>query len=363
MCAVSPKAYEIGAGKFKPNNFVGTGPYKLTNFGTDSLRLDVFDKYWGEKPANKGINVQIQTSPVNLFNAFRTKAVDVAYLSMEPDQIRSLEESGKKGDLQAISAQSSVVSYMVLNRNQKPLDKPEVRSAIASIIDRPLIMQRVLYGQADPLYSMIPATFNVSQPLFKDKYGDGNFEQAKQLLTAAGFSKENPAKIQVWYPSSSPTRSLAAQTIKSLADTKMDGIIQFEVVAVEAATFFKEISQGSYPAAMLDWYPDFLDPDNYVQPFLSCQKGSEAKGCEDGGSQTQGSFYYSEAINKLIDQQRKELNPEARKKIFADIQTQVATDVPYVPLWQNKDYVFAQTGVSNVQLDPTQNLIYKTIKK
>ncbi|QSJ16610.1 peptide ABC transporter substrate-binding protein [Nostoc sp. UHCC 0702] len=363
VCAVSPKAYEIGAGKFKPNNFVGTGPYKLINFGTDSLRLDVFDKYWGEKPANKGINVQIQTSPVNLFNAFRTKAVDVAYLSMEPDQIRSLEESGKKGDLQAISAQSSVVSYMVLNRNQKPLDKPEVRSAIASIIDRPLIMQRVLYGQADPLYSMIPTTFNVSQPLFKDKYGDANFEQAKQLLTAAGFSKENPAKIQVWYPSSSPTRSLAAQTIKSLADTKMDGIIQFEVVAVEAATFFKQISQGTYPAAMLDWYPDFLDPDNYVQPFLSCQKGSEAKGCEDGGSQTQGSFYYSEAINKLIDQQRKELNPEARKKIFADIQTQVATDVPYVPLWQNKDYVFAQTGVSNVQLDPTQNLIYKTIKK
>ncbi|BAZ52193.1 extracellular solute-binding protein [Nostoc sp. NIES-4103] len=363
ICAVSPKAYEIGAGKFQPNIFVGTGPYKLAEFGTDSLRFDVFDQYWGEKPVNKGINLQIQTSPVNLFNAFRTKAVDVAYLSMEPDQIRSLEESGKKGELQAISAQSSVVSYMALNRNQKPLDKLEVRSAIASIIDRPLIMQRVLYGQADALYSMIPTTFNVSQPLFKDKYGDANFDRAKQLLTAAGFSKENPAKIPLWYPSSSPTRSLAAQTIKSLADTKMDGIIQFETIAVEAPTFFKDIAKGLYPASMLDWYPDFLDPDNYVQPFLSCEKGSAAKGCEDGGSQTQGSFYYNETVNQLIDQQRQELNPETRKKIFADIQTQVATDVPYVPLWQNKDYVFAQTGVSNVQLNPTQILVYKTIKK
>ncbi|MBH8577942.1 peptide ABC transporter substrate-binding protein [Nostocaceae cyanobacterium CENA369] len=363
VCALSPKAYEIGAGKFKPNIFVGTGAYKLGSYGTDSLRLDVFDKYWGEKPANKGVNVQIQTSPVNLFNAFRTGAVDAAYLSLEPDQIRSLEDGGKKGDWQAISAQGSVVSYLVLNRNQKPLDKPEVRAAIAAIVDRPLIMQRVLYGQADPLYSMIPTTFDVSQPLFKDKYGDGNFDKAKQILTGAGFSKENPAKIQVWYPSSSPTRSLAAQTLKSLVDTKMDGIIQFEVTTVEGPTFFKDISRGLYPAALLDWYPDFLDPDNYVQPFLSCQKGSVAKGCEDGGSQTQGSFYYSEAVNKLIDQQRKELNPEARKKIFAEIQTQVATDVPYVPLWQNKDYVFAQKGVSNVQLDPTQNLIYKKIKK
>ncbi|MFN6501128.1 MAG: ABC transporter substrate-binding protein [Nostoc sp. DedQUE01] len=363
VCAVSPKAYEVGAGKFKPNIFVGTGPYKLAQYGTDSLRFDTFDKYWGEKPVNNGVNVQIQTSPVNLFNAFRTGAVDVAYLSLQPDQTRSLEEGGKKGDWQAIAAQGSVVSYMVLNRNQKPLDKAEVRQAIASIVDRPLINERVLLGQADPLYSMIPTTFNVSQPLFKDKYGDANFNQAKQLLTTAGFSKQNPAKVQIWYPSSSPTRSLAAQTLKSLVDAKMDGILQFEVSVAEGPAFFKDISRGLYPAALLDWYPDFLDPDNYVQPFLYCDKGSVAKGCEDGASQTQGSFYYSEVMNKLIDQQRKELNPQTRQKIFTDIQNQVNTDVPYVPLWQNKDYVFARNGVSNVQLNPTQILVYQTIKK
>jgi peptide/nickel transport system substrate-binding protein len=363
VCPVSPKAYELGAGKFKPETFVGTGPYKLAAYGTDSLRLDVFDKYWGEKPANKGINVQIQTSPVNLFNAFRTGAIDVAYLSLQPDQIRSLEEGAKKGDWQAISAQGSVVSYMVLNRNQKPLDKPEVRQAIASLIDRPLLNQRVLFNQADALYSMIPTTFNVSQSLFKDKYGDANFDQAKQLLTTAGFSKDNPAKVEVWYPASSPTRSLVAQTLKSLVDQKMEGILLFEVKTVEGATFFKDIGKGLYPAALLDWYPDFLDPDNYVQPFLACQKGSVAKGCEDGGSQSQGSFYYNETVNKLIDQQRQEQNPQARKQIFTQIQEQVTKDVPYVPLWQNKDYVFARKGISNVQLDPTQNLLYKPIKK
>ncbi|MDZ8183448.1 MAG: ABC transporter substrate-binding protein [Nostoc sp. ChiSLP02] len=363
VCAVSPKAYEVGAGKFKPNIFVGTGPYKLAQYGTDSLRFDVFDKYWGEKPANKGVNVQIQTSPVNLFNAFRTGAIDIAYLSLQPDQTRSLEEGGKKGDWQAIAAQGNVVSYMVLNRNQKPLDKAEVRAAIASIVDRPLINERVLLGQADPLYSMIPATFNVSVPLFKDKYGDANFDRAKQLLTTAGFSKENPAKVQIWYPSSSPTRSLAAQTLKSLVDAKMDGILQFEVAVAEGPAFFKDISRGLYPAALLDWYPDFLDPDNYVQPFLYCDKGSVAKGCEDGGSQSQGSFYYNEAMNKLIDRQRQEQNPEARQKIFADIQNQVITDVPYVPLWQNKDYVFARNGISNVKLNPNQVLVYEEIKK
>jgi peptide/nickel transport system substrate-binding protein len=363
VCAVSPQAYEIGAGKFQPNTFIGTGPYKLVDYGTDSLKLDVFDKYWGEKPANEGINVQIQTSPVNLFNAFKTGAVDVAYLTLEPDQIKSLEEGSKNGDWQAISTESSVISYMVLNRNQKPLDQPEVRRAIASLIDRPLLNERVLYGQASPLYSIIPTTFNVSQPLFQEKYGDGKFEEAKKLLTDAGFSAENPAQLQIWYPASSPTRSLAAQTIKSLAETKMDGILQVEVKTVEGATFFKEISKGSYPIALSNWYPDFLDPDNYVQPFLACEKGSEATGCETGGSQIQGSFYYSERMNQLIDQQRKEQNLETRKQIFAEIQNIVLDEVPYVPLWQTKDFVFAQKGVSNIQLNPTQNLIYNTIKK
>ncbi|MBD2136574.1 peptide ABC transporter substrate-binding protein [Anabaena sp. FACHB-1237] len=363
VCAVSPQAYEIGAGKFKPNIFVGTGPYKLAEYGTDTIKFDVFDKYWGEKPVNKGVNLQIQSSPVNLFNAFKTGALDVAYLSFQPEQIRSLEEGGKKGEWQVISAQGSVITNIVLNRNQKPLDNVEVRKAIALLIDRPLLNERVLYGQADPLYSMIPATFNVSQPLFKEKYGDGKFEEAKKLLTSAGFSKEKPAKIEVWYPASSPTRSLAAQTLKSLADTKMDGVLQLEVKTVESATFFKEISKGLYSIALVDWYPDFLDPDNYIQPFLGCEKGSEAKGCEVGGSQSQGSFYYSTAMNKLIDQQRKEVNPEARKKIFAEIQTQIVNEVPYIPLWQNKDFIFAQKSLTNVNIDPTQNLIYKTIKK
>jgi len=363
-CPVSPKAYKIGVGKFEPNTFVGTGPYKLTQYGTDSVRLDVFDKYWGEKPGNKGINLQIYlNNGANLFNAFKTNAVDVAYLSLEPDQIRNLEQGAKTGGWQAISAQGSVTSYMVLNVRQKPLDNPVVRQAIASLVNRPLLNERVLYGQAEPLYSIVPTTFDVSQPVFKEAYGDANIEKAKQLLQQAGFSASNPLKLQMWYPSSSPTRRLAADLFKAYAQQQMAGILEFDVNTVEGATFFQDIAKGNYPIALLDWYPDFLDPDNYVQPFLQCTKGSEAKGCDDGGSQTQGLFYYSDRMNQLIDQQRKEQNPAARQKIYAEIQALLAKDVPLIPLWQSKDYVFAQKGVAGVAIDPTQVLPYQTMKK
>jgi peptide/nickel transport system substrate-binding protein len=177
-CAVSPKAYKIGKNQFEANTFVGTGPYKLTEYGTDRVKLTAFDRYWGAKPLNRGVNLQI----------FNGNSANL-----------SLEEGAKAGKWQSIAIDGSVTSYLILNVLQKPLDNPLVRQALAALIDRPTINERVLYGQGSPLYSILPSTFSVSEPVFKNAYGDGNITKAKQLLTQAGFSPQNPAKIQIWY--------------------------------------------------------------------------------------------------------------------------------------------------------------------
>ncbi len=362
-CAVSPKAYEIGAGKFKPNEFVGTGPYKLVKFSSESQQLDVFDKYWGEKPANQGVNVQVLTSSSNLFNTFRTRGVDIAYLTLEPEQIKRLKDGASTGKWQAIESQGSSTTYMIFNLKSKPFDNPSVRVAVAYMINRSLLNERALAGQGVPLYSMLPTTFDVYKPVFKEQYGDGDTAKAKQLLQQAGYSPTNPLYVQVWYPTSSAPRQLAATVLKAFAEQQLGGTLQFEVNNVDAATFFKNIPQGIYPTTLGNWYPDFLDPDNYVQPFLECTKGSPNSGCDDGASKTQGSFYYSSRVNQLIAQERKELNPQARKAIFAEIQDLVAKDVPYIPLWQDKEFAFSQKGVTGLTINPTQDFAFWTIKK
>ena len=363
MCAVSPKAYEIGEGKFKPDTFVGTGRYKLAKYGTDSLKFDVFDKYWGEKPVNQGIDLLLLSSSSNLFNTFRTGAIDVAYLSLDVDQFRSLDEGAKKGKWQEIAGESSTVSYMTLNMKSQPLDKLEVRQAIAAAMDRPLINDRVLRGQGQPLYSLIPTTFDVQKPIFKELYGDANTAKAKELLTKAGYSATNPFVLQIWYPSASTKRALVASTMEALAKLKMDGIMQVEINSVESPTLFQNIEKGIYPAVLVDWYADFFDADNYIQPFLDCATGSAAGGCEKGASQGQGSFYYSDRVNQLIDKQRKEPNPQTRKALFAEIQDILGQDVPFIPLWQDKDYTFAQNSITGVRLEPTQSFPFWFLKK
>ncbi len=361
-CAVSPDGYSIGQGEFKPNELVGTGPYKLTAFYSDSITLDVFEDYWGEKPANEGVDIQIYAgNSANLYNSFLTGAIDVAYQSFAPEQTLSLLDGAGEGSFKKMEGQGTVISYMSLNRNQPPLDKLEVRQAIASIMNRELIMERVTQGLSEPLYSMIPNAFTVSTPIFQEKYPDNNIELAKELLTGAGFTAQNPAVIEIWYPSTSRPRSGVASTLSAIAAQQLDGLIKFEPQGVESATAFSNLSQGTYQTFLGDWYPDFLDPDNYVHPFLSCANGNESQGCIEGGAQNQGSFFYSERVNELISQARESSDSDARTVAFAQIQTIMAQEVPYIPIWQTKEYAFAQNTIDGVAINPSQTFPFWTI--
>ncbi|CAD5923786.1 ABC transporter substrate-binding protein [Planktothrix agardhii] len=363
ITAVSPQFYEIGEGKFKPNEFVGTGPYKLKSLGIDVIRLDAFDQYWGEKPANRGVDIQRFSSSSNLFNAFRSSAVDIAYLSLNPDQISSLQKGAEAGNWQMISANGNTINYLLINVKSEPLNRIEVRQALAALINRSIINERVLQNQGEKLFSLIPTTFSDYKPTFYLKYGDGNIEKAKQLLTQAGYTPENPAIVELWYASNSSNKGFLGLTLKALADRDLGGLLKLQLNSVESTTAFKYLEEGIYPTFILDWYADFLDADNYIQPFLECSQGSVETGCVKGSSQYQGSFYYSDRMNQLIAQQRQEQNPETRKLIFQEIQELLAEDVPYIPLWQDKTYVFAQNGIDNIRLQLTQQLPFWTIKK
>ena len=363
-CAVSPQAYEIGEGKFIPDNLVGTGPYKLNNFSSDSVQLDVFENYWGEKPENKGIDLQIYpTNPANLFNAFRTQAVDVAYQSLTPEQVMQLQKDADSGQGQVIENPGTAIAFMALNVQTEFVKQKPVRQAIAYVMDRQLLNERILKGQGEPLYTMIPVAFEASQPVFKDRYGDNDKDAAKKLLQDAGFSPDNPATVEVWHSAGSVNSSQVAAILKSLAERDLDGMLQFVPDNIASAAFFKNLSQGLYQSTLSSWYPDFLDADNYIYPFLDCAKGSSEEGCQEGGSQSQGSFYYNEEVNQLIAQQTQESDPKKRLEIFAKIQKVLAEDVPYIPLWQTREYAFAQNNINGVTINPSQTFPFSTISR
>jgi peptide/nickel transport system substrate-binding protein len=368
MVAVSPTAYKdavgkdaAGNGKFKPTEFVGTGPYKLEKFENDTIQLTTFDKYWGEKPQNKGVILQFYPSGANLFNAFRTGTVDMTYQSLDPVQIEALEKQAKdEKSWQVFAGSGNGITYLTLNTKTPEFKNPKVRQAFAAMIDRDLLNQRVFRGQVEPLYTLIPNIFDVSQPVLKQTKTP---DQVKALLKEAGYSESKPLNLAFWHRSNVSSDVAAASTIKAAIERDYGTLVKVEPKSIESTTAYDNLDKGTYPIFMLDWSGDFYDPDNYIEPFLACEKGSVAQGCTEGETKNQGSFFYSDRANQLIQQSRQETDPAKRKKLFEDLQTIVAEEVPFIPLWQNKDYVFAQTNLQGVRLESTQQFSFASLTK
>jgi peptide/nickel transport system substrate-binding protein len=363
LCAISPKAYSIGKDKFNPKTFVGTGPYVLAEYGTDRIRLNPNPNYWGVKPKNSGFDIQIFGNSASLFNAIKTKAIDAAFQTLDPNQVAALQQSASKGDLTVIEGPGLGIHYLSVNIKSPPFDKPEIRQALAALIDRKLLAERVFLGQVSPLFSLIPALLPSSQPVFQERYGDGNLAKAAELIQKAGYSKTKPLKLDFWYRSNIGHNALAALIIKAIADERMDGLVQINLEGVESSTAYSNLDKGVYPIFMLDWSPDYIDPDGYIQPFLDCTDGSANEGCKDGESFYQGSFYYNDRANKLIAEARKTSDPKKRQKLYKDLQTILVTDVPFIPLWASKTYLFLQKNVQGGLLFPTSTIPFSLLEK
>ena len=67
--------------------------------------------------------------------------------------------------------------------------------------------------------------------------------------------------------------------------------------------------------------------------------------------------------NQLIEQSRQEQDTEKRQELFKKLQELIAQDVPYIPLWQTKDYAFAQNEIQGVIINPSQTFPFWTIKR
>jgi len=355
---VSPKAYTIGSGQFQPRTFVGTGPYQLINFGSDSLKLKRFPKYWGTPPASAQLDIQFLTSSANLYNALQTGAVDVAYQFLEPQQIKQLQA---QSDIQVVSSAGTGINYLTLNRNQPPLDKQEVRQALALVMPRQLLQERVFQNLVEPAFSMVPSSLAGYQPVFRVAGEPPPVLRAKELLTRAGVTPTQPARLDLWYRSNIPSHIQVVTTIKATIEREVP--VQLTLQPVDSTTAYQNLEKGIYPLFLLDWYPDFLDADNYLEPFMSCQKGTVAEGCLEGSSRTFGSFYYSPKANELIAQSRRTTNPAQRLVLLGELQKLMAADVPYIPLWQDRQFVFARPDVQGVRLEPTQTFPFWLLKK
>lgn len=358
---VSPTAYksnvlsgsESGATvltKYKTDTIVGTGPYKVTSYKEkESLTLEANPDYWGEKPKTKKVLIRLFDKSSALKLALQNKEVDVAYRALQPDDLNFFRnQSGFK----VVEGQGPGIRYLTFNVTSKPFDNVNMRKAVAAAIDRQAVTTEVLKGSGVPLSTMIPPNFaSASEPKWTDLYG-AKPDKAKvdQFLTAAGVPAGQKVDVDFWFSPThyGDTEAAVAQVIgRSLTDT---GRFNVKISNVEWAEYGNKRRAGEMPLFLMGWYPDYLDADDYLEPFSDPKVFDPAK-------------WEDPKMLDLVHAQQRELDNAKRATIMKQAQTYMAEQTPYVPIFQISQFAATTDKVSGVVLDPIQLLRLFLIQK
>ncbi|MDP8930194.1 MAG: ABC transporter substrate-binding protein [Actinomycetota bacterium] len=318
---------------------VGSGPYSLEQYQPgEQATLVANDAYDGpNEPSSPQIFVQYLSEPAALKTAVETGQVDVAWRTLSPTDLNDLE--GADG-VEVIEGEGSEFRYWVWQFATQAGGNKAIRQAVAQLIDREAIAQDAYDGTVAPSYSIVPPGFAGHKDSFQDKYGEPSVEAAQQILDDAGV--QTPVKLTLGYTPTHYGPNAVDEANELAAQLNQSGLFDVTTEDAEWEQYQTLYKENAYDLFILGWYPDILDADNYLSPFL-----------RDGGFYANN--YSSDEVNQLLDQELAETDPEAREEIIMQLQDIVAEDVPLIPSWNGENVAVASDRMEGVEetLDPT----------
>ncbi|MDN5892599.1 MAG: ABC transporter substrate-binding protein [Nocardioides sp.] len=311
---------------------VGSGPFKMEQYkdGQQAV-LTSSAEYDGPKaPESERVFVSYYQEPAQLKQAVENGEVDVAWRSLSPTDVNDLEGSDS---VDVVKGDGSEIRYWVFQLGTKTGAKKPIRQAAAQLIDRETIAEKAYAGTVDPLFSLVPPGFAGQQDTFSEKYGESNVQAAKSLLKDAGI--KTPVNLTLGYTPSHYGPNAVDEANEYAAQLEESGLFKVDIKSAEWTQYQNLYKEGAYDLFQLGWFPDFLDADNYLAPFVV-----------DGGFYANN--YSNPEANKLVAAEQAETDSAARDKLIEQLQTIVAEDVPVIPSWVGKNIAVAGPGMSGV---------------
>jgi peptide/nickel transport system substrate-binding protein len=323
----------------------GIGPYLINSWERDVEMDLVANPDYYAPPAYPHILVRYFADATAMRLALEAGDIDIATKSLTPSDYTDLEANP---DFNVITGPGAYIRYICFNATTEPFDNPIVRQAISLAIDRDPISQVVFQGTHENLYSMVPMGMSGHIDAFPER----DLDQARALLAEAGFDEGNPLVMDFWWTPShyGPTEGDVASSMKQALEET--GVIQVNLQSAEWATYTDYFGPGTMPTFLLGWYPDYLDPDNYLWSFA-----------HSDASEDLGIFYSNEEMDALLLAAQTETDPAVRTELYAEIQELWTTEAPTIPFTQGQLLVVAQPAVEGIILDPTMTNHYFTMMK
>lgn len=169
---------------------VGTGPYTLGQFSTQSVELTARDDYWGGEVAVPTLYYVSYNDNTALTTALANGEADWAQAFIPNVQSAYLDKDPEHNVYWAASGLG--VDALFLNTTTKPFDDPAFRQAVNLVVDRSRHQQIAREGGVPELTSVTGLPTPAGDPFIVDAFQGETFEvdvdEAKRVLTDAGYT-------------------------------------------------------------------------------------------------------------------------------------------------------------------------------
>jgi peptide/nickel transport system substrate-binding protein len=319
---------------------IGSGPFRFVSAEPDKdVILERNPDYWGRKANLERVRFMVVPDTTTRALELRKGSADVAINAMTPDMVLTLQRESK---LVVLRAPGTVLQYLAFNLRDPILKDVRVRQALAYAIDRRPILEYLWRGFAQPAASILPPqswAYTSDVPTYN--YDPG---RAQQMLDDAGYKPSQGIRFRLTMKTSTDenTRLMVAVLQQQLRDVD----IALDVRTFEFATFYSDVTKGAFQLYSLRWIGGNEDPDIFEYVFHS------AKLPPQGANR---SYFVNPRVDGLIDEARRELDPNTRKRLYAEIQRVLAQELPYINLWYLDNVLVHSARVQNLSLNPSGN--------
>lgn len=305
------KMDERGTKWTRPGNYVGNGPFNLAAWEPNQvIRLVKSETYWDRAHVRLNeINIYPIEDRVTEEASFRAGQLHVT-ATVPPDKI----DTYKREHPELLRQEPTFASYyLTYNTTKPPLNDPRVRRALALVIDRPGLCEKVLRGGRTPAYTLTPpgiAGYTAS-PAFTE-----NIAEAKKLLADAGFP-DGKGFPRLELLTSKGSTSQMPEAMQQMWKTELG--VDIAIVLQETRVLFDSLRTKAFDIAPAGWVGDYLDPSSFLELFRT-------------GNANNHSGWSSADYDRLLDEALRSPDDSVRYPLYRQAETLLMRDMPVGPL-------------------------------
>jgi peptide/nickel transport system substrate-binding protein len=309
----------------------GTGPYILTEFDANFVKLKAYDGYWRGAPDIKNVEYRVITENAAAVIAFKNGELDyftdVPLTDWESVKAASGENNAmlKANDIHWLG-----INYLSPTNNNI-LGNEKVREAIFWAINKDDCITAATAGYGSPAYEYMPSEYVATSPNYRDgKFATYDYapDKAHQCLLDAGFTEEQIA-------SGIDVGTILTYGDASLPKGKECVVIQANLAACGMKA---EVETGDYSAVGPRMYSQdydmaiFADSGNYDYNNIRQQVDSESVGMYVVRFKDDKSPFDWQKMEELVDAGVATADTKERYDIYTELWSMVMDTKTIYPI-------------------------------